>query len=573
MALNSSLLRPVLAAIANNTEPASTPAASNDSNATQTNATKATPFAIPTDMSSLLSRIYSITPLRDWIRYGLIGFALASCRQIYHRAYSSIVSRFFVSATFDGRDMVYNWMLHWFSRHAVMRNVRDLDISTSNSGFSVDELEGRRNHTPDDTVSRRSTTQKARCMPSYSETYSFWHKGRWMTVYAVRYEDSLGWGWGIYFSLNLIHRILTRNRAALAELITEAQELYETSRMDSIDIFEAGSEWFDRWRLACTRPKRPLASVIFDVGFKEVILEDAKDFMQSKKWYTDRGIPFRRGYLLHGPPGTGKTSIVHSIAGELMLDIYIISLGKNGTDDRTLNACIASLPEQCIALIEDIDAAFTSRGLDDNEAGAQNGDPDDSGTYGTTDRNKTGSRVTLSGLLNALDGIGAQEGRLLFATTNRYEVLDPALIRPGRMDLHVEFGFASCFQAREMFLRYYFPGETGNASKHETASEHKVDDLDSAIPSERDPATTLDPVDGLADDFASRIPERELSMASLQGYLMQYKVRPVQAVENVKAWLEKKRKKAADSKAQEVKSADEVATTSEPVNDGLVFEV
>lgn len=72
-----------------------------------------------------------------------------------------------------------------------MRNVRDLDISTSNSGFSVDELEGRRNHTPDDTVSRRSTTQKARCMPSYSETYSFWHKGRWMTVYAVRYEDSL----------------------------------------------------------------------------------------------------------------------------------------------------------------------------------------------------------------------------------------------------------------------------------------------------------------------------------------------------------------------------------------------
>lgn len=51
-----------------------------------------------------------------------------------------------------------------------------------------------------------------------------------------------GWGWGIYVYLNLIHRILTRNRAALAELITEAQELYETSRMDSIDIFEAGSE-------------------------------------------------------------------------------------------------------------------------------------------------------------------------------------------------------------------------------------------------------------------------------------------------------------------------------------------
>lgn len=72
-----------------------------------------------------------------------------------------------------------------------MRKIRDFDISTSNSGFSVDELEGRRYHAPDDTVSRRSATQNARCMPSFSEIYSFWHKGRWMTVYAVRYEGAL----------------------------------------------------------------------------------------------------------------------------------------------------------------------------------------------------------------------------------------------------------------------------------------------------------------------------------------------------------------------------------------------
>jgi AAA+ superfamily predicted ATPase len=51
-------------------------------------------------------------------------------------------------------------------------------------------------------------------------------------------------------------------------------------------------------------------------------------------------------------------------------------------------------------------------------------------------------------LLNALDGISAQEGRLLFATTNRYHTLDPALTRPGRMDLHVEFRLASQYQAR-----------------------------------------------------------------------------------------------------------------------------
>lgn len=231
--------------------------------------------------------------------------------------------------------------------------------------------------------------------------------------------------------------------------------------------------------------------------------------------------------------------------------------------------------------------------------------------------------------MNALDGIGAQEGRLLFATTNRYEALDPALIRPGRMDLHVEFKLASLFQAREMFLRFYFPGETANSSEHETAaSKDEVGDPDCAMPSkEKGPATTLDlaaePVDvvpgpspalaasesisppsasattaatpndsykglrhdthslkesrgeieDLADKFSSRIREYELSMASLQGYLMQYKVRPVQAVEDVEKLVEEKRKKVADSKAQKVQSVDEVATTSEPANGGLVFEV
>jgi len=54
--------------------------------------------------------------------------------------------------------------------------------------------------------------------------------------------------------------------------------------------------------LITSRPKRPLSSIILDVGIKEKILADAKDFLKSKKWYTERGIPFRRGYLLVSPP-------------------------------------------------------------------------------------------------------------------------------------------------------------------------------------------------------------------------------------------------------------------------------
>ena len=77
-------------------------------------------------------------------------------------------------------------------------------------------------------------------------------------------------------------------------------------------------------------------SIVLDEGVKELILGDARDFLRSKTWYGDRGIPFRRGYLLWGVPGSGKTSIIHGLAGELGLDIYIVSLAKSGLDDSTL---------------------------------------------------------------------------------------------------------------------------------------------------------------------------------------------------------------------------------------------
>jgi mitochondrial chaperone BCS1 len=350
-----------------------------------------------------------------------------------------------------------------------------------------------------------------------------------------------------------------------------------------------------------------LNSIVLDDGIKEFLLEDARDFMNSKQWYAERGtsytpfitlasnrrilgIPFRRGYLLYGSPGSGKTSIIHSLAGELGIDIYIISLSKTGLDDSALNSLIASLPEECIAVMEDIDAAFTHglardttgmelenhRQGDPSRQDPENSDPEDNSredqgqAFG---RSLVGgfpygvSRITLSGLLNALDGISAQEGRLLFATTNRYHKLDPALIRPGRMDVHVEFRLASRYQARQLYKRFYMP----NNSEGSTAPDEDDDDActdsgyvtptkedscptlptpTSATPDEqprysgsthstRGPKLSRKKIECLAEQFSARIPERELSMASLQGYLMTYKTRPSQAVDDVEKWVKK----------------------------------
>jgi len=169
------------------------------------------------------------------------------------------------------------------------------------------------------------------------------------------------------------------------------------------------------------------------------------------------------------------------------------------------------------------------------------------------------SKVTLSGLLNALDGVGAQEGRILFATTNKYKALDPALCRPGRMDIHVEFKLASKYQAQELYRCFYLPN---SGEEEDTASPSDEMAARSAALSEKNPPIsghshrlhTLNlsraEVDVLAARFADVIPEREFSMASLQGYLMTFKIRPEEAIQDAPAWIEQERaEKAKQGKA------------------------
>jgi len=249
--------------------------------------------------------------------------------------------------------------------------------------------------------------------------------------------------------------------------------------------------------------------------------------------------------------------------------------------------------------MEDIDAAFT-RGLTRDTTGTelenprrrdssrrvsedQEGDTDDckEGRNRGNSPSGTSSQITLSGLLNALDGISAQEGRLLFATTNRYHTLDPALTRPGRMDLHVEFRLASRYQARELYKRFFVPDapekvaedcddeegddDTAGDSGYVTPTkdgfgstpsmlksvgpEEPFPNCNGTMHSARAPKLSKKKIERLAEQFSLRIPDRELSMASLQGYLMSYKTRPFQAVDDVERWV-KVTQEAQDRRAK-----------------------
>ena len=188
--------------------------------------------------------------------------------------------------------------------------------------------------------------------------------------------------------------------------------------------------------------KRKLESVILDKGVAEQILSDVKAFLGCAQWYYDRGIPYRRGYLLHGPPGTGKTSFIRALAGELDYNIAILNLGERGLTDERLNLLLTLVPERTLVLLEDADAAFNKgRALNDEDG-------------------YRGANVTFSGLLNALDGVASGE-RIIFLTTNHPERLDTALVRPGRVDMAVRLGEATRWQMARMWDRFY-----GELDKH-----------------------------------------------------------------------------------------------------------
>jgi ATP-dependent 26S proteasome regulatory subunit len=305
-----------------------------------------------------------------------------------------------------------------------------------------------------------------------------------------------------------------------SDILEEFCQLCITKYIDSLTSNTWKQQIFinkdGKWTGENSNNTRKLETIILQNSLKDEIKDDFMRFINSEDWYNSLDIPFNRGYLFYGRPGTGKTSLIRGLSLHFKRHIHFLMLQNIKSDVELLELFKGINYKETILVIEDIDAmvsAVKSREMLESKSD-NNSDSDFDSDFdsdsdsksesksdkklkklmkklekqnkelekqnkqnkqidipgykkrdigydlnlnsnsNSNDKNKQ-SGITLSGLLNALDGIVSSPGRILIMTTNHPEVLDDALVRPGRCDAKYQFDFCNKDQIKELFQMFF----------------------------------------------------------------------------------------------------------------------
>lgn len=327
------------------------------------------------------------------------------------------------SMTIINTSKAYHDFLEWLIENKYTKNVRSLKITSGKWG---------------DDKNVRSI--------GYG-THRFLHKLRPFQIHMTQIESP-----GSSMERDQITiTALGRSHKFFDKVFVEIDDL--SKKQDYLKLFK----YREYWERVRHQRKRSIDSIFLDEGLKEEVFDFLNLFIEKEDWYLENGIPYHTGILLYGVPGSGKTSLVKAIASELRRELYILSSSWL----YKISDAVADLPENCILLIEDIDtdSVVTSRSPRRIEVTGEAGEKPRAKNREDEDMKeelmKQFSFANLSDVLNSIDGIIVNHGRLLIATTNHREKLDSALLRNGRFDLKIEMGYTTEFVVKQFFNRFY----------------------------------------------------------------------------------------------------------------------
>ncbi|KAI1925533.1 hypothetical protein LOZ65_002839 [Ophidiomyces ophidiicola] len=488
------------------------------------------------------------------------SFALFVAPRLLDEAHRSLLF-FATSMEIYFHDPLYRQLVHWVSDHGLLSQAQHAIAGTKTHYVTLYQPDDEESETMEDSdltktqldfsieqkrfwqqLSYLNKMKPIHYTPTQNTFHYFTYKGCWIALRRDARHNSHAYE--LANAENILLYAAPWNRSILQELLWDVQEAAVRRECNRIVVYR-GQKNMDEmgWHPSATASPRSLSTVILEEEKKSGIVSDIKQFLSPKtrSWYRSHCFPYRRGYLFHGPPGTGKSSMCFAIASLLRLDIYTLSFSSPGLDENTLNTLMSSLPKRCLLLFEDIDTAGVQERGEHANLSDDDDDDDDLDGQGAPPRKgrrrRKRSAISLSALLNILDGVGAKEGRILIMTTNHKAHLDAALLRPGRVDMDICFSYASQPVIEELFWSYY----SHCKEEEEEEEEEGVEVEEEEGKGEKDGGDDADgELRSLSTKFAKQIPPDRFTPAEIQNYLFPHRESPRAAVEGASEWVQKK---------------------------------
>lgn len=303
-------------------------------------------------------------------------------------------TRFFVTRLrINGEESIYHSLVAWFNSTEYAKNCSILELGSKNS-------------------KDQSTSLVLRPGPGLH-----WFKEDGLRILMVKTDRPAGNSGGSLSDQRIKTvdlTIFSRNKNKIDALLKKISDSLNTSS-DSVIVYKSTYGHLSNEQLV---PKRPMESVFLDKAQKDRLIKRLDWFQSSEPFFRKHHLPYKIGCLFQGLPGTGKTSLVHAIASKYDYKIVSISLGDLSPGE--FNSLLECVPKRSILLIEDVDTIYEGRKNDQKQDG-----------------------VSFNQFINILDGFGTSHDQFVIMTTNHPEKLDPALVRSGRIDIVLNFGFAS----------------------------------------------------------------------------------------------------------------------------------
>jgi mitochondrial chaperone BCS1 len=346
----------------------------------------------------------------------IIGGLSVYLRAVPENIWYWIVRQTTMMITVKDDDAAFVWVKEWFLEQRFLKRIRRVDLDTT------------------------MRNERIALIPAPG-LHWFWYGGRPFQVWFTRSEEARERTARRMESLTF--RTIGRERAFLERFVDDVVQCHNKRQGVQSSLYT----YDDGWDYIYGYLPRTLDSVLLEPGEKEHLVQDIAQFRRSKQRYARLGVPYHRGYLLYGPPGTGKTSLVSALAAHFGLSIYTVNL--TDFNDRSLMNAVSDVPANSLLLFEDVDCMKGSK------VRALANTPSSANGPAANETPANQNCLTLSGLLNVLDGFYAPSNVVFVMTTNHVEALDPALLRPGRIDYKLYMGRASNRQKVELYRRFF----------------------------------------------------------------------------------------------------------------------